>query len=907
MPRIPEEKIADLKSQTDIVALVRSYGVTLERSGKDYVGRCPFHHDKTPSLVVSPRKNLWHCMGACSVGGSVIDWVMRKESVSFRQAVEILAPHTQLGVSVAAPVQDTRTALVAGTTSDPYMLQQVVRYYHETLLQSDEAQAYLSKRGINDPELTKTFQLGYANRTLGLHLPKGTGKEAREVRQQLQQLGILRQSGHEHLAGSLVIPILYPDDNTVTQMYGRKLLDNLRPGTPKHLYLPGAQTGLFNYEGVQESEDIILCESLIDALTFWAAGMHNVTCSYGVNGLSLELQALLQSPQIKRLYIAYDRDEAGDKAAERIISSLAAARSELEILRVEFPPGMDANSFACSSRDATGALAESVRKARWLHGVAMPQQDNEGVSHTVPMIQQRIAEEVPAQIEDDELRVTFGDRHWRVRGFERLLSIDSIKINIRLSYLKDEQLLFYQDYFDLCLAKARTHFVQAAAQETNLDAKTIKQDLGQILFKLEAVIEERLKKENSTAKTYEMTVSERTEALQLLRSPDLISQIMTAFESCGVVGEQSNKLVAYLAATSRLLTRPLAVIVQSSSSAGKSSLMDAVLRFMPDEALHKYSALTGQSLFYMGDVDLKHKILAVVEEAGAEKASYALKLLQSEGELSIASTGKDPQSGRLITQEYRVEGPVMIFLTTTASDLDDELQNRCMVLGVSESSTQTKRIHEAQRKAQTLEGIMAHKEQITLIQLHKNVQRLLRPLAVVNPFAQSLTFVSHRTRSRRDHQKYLSLIQTIALLHQYQRPIKKQTMTDGSELEYIEVSREDIEKANELAADMLGKSMDELPPQTRRVLQIIDQMHTELFKEQEEQESGNCHRFSRRQLRIYSGLGDTRLKLHLNRLVDLEYLQLHRDTEYGRYDYSLLYDSIEDEYCVPELVDVSTL
>ncbi len=149
------------------------------------------------------------------------------------------------------------------------------------------------------------------------------------------------------------------------------------------------------------------------------------------------------------------------------------------------------------------------------------------------------------------------------------------------------------------------------------------------------------------------------------------------------------------------------MIIQSTSAAGKSTLMEAVLAMFPEEERVKYSAMTGQSLYYLGETNLKHKILAIVEEEGAEKASYALKLLQSEGELTIASTGKDPQTGRMETQEYHVEGPVMIFLTTTAIDIDEELQNRCLTLTVDESREQTERIHTLQRKARTLEGLRA--------------------------------------------------------------------------------------------------------------------------------------------------------------------------------------------------------
>jgi len=189
-----------------------------------------------------------------------------------------------------------------------------------------------------------------------------------------------------------------------------------------------------------------------------------------------------------------------------------------------------------------------------------------------------------------------------------------------------------------------------------------------------------------------------------------------------------------------------------------------------------------------------------------------LKLLQSEGELTIASTGKDDQ-GRMKTEEYHVEGPVMIFLTTTAVDIDEELLNRCLVLTVDESREQTKAIHDLQRQAETFAGLKRKVERDRILAVHKNAQRLLKPLHVVNPFAGQLTFLSDRTRTRRDHMKYLTLIRTVTLLNQYQRQLKEK---DG--LQYIEVTLEDIEAANRLAHEVLGRSLDELPPQTRSLL-----------------------------------------------------------------------------------------
>jgi hypothetical protein len=375
--------------------------------------------------------------------------------------------------------------------------------------------------------------------------------------------------------------------------------------------------------------------------------------------------------------------------------------------------------------------------------------------------------------------------------------------------------------------------------------------------------------------------------MELLNDPHLLDRILRDFEACGVVGEEENKLLGYLAGLSRKLEEPLAVIIQSSTAAGKSSLMEAILAFMPEEDRVKYSAMTGQSLFYMGQTDLKHKILAIVEEQGAERASYALKLLQSEGELTIASTGKDPSTGRLVTQEYRVEGPVMIFLTTTAIEIDEELLNRCLVLTVDEDREQTRAIHRLQREAQTLEGLLARQDRLSILKVHQDAQRLLRPLLVANPYARELTFLDDRTRTRRDHLKYLTLIRTVALLHQYQRPVKT-VNHHGQLVPFVEVTLEDITIANRLAHQVLGRSLDELPPQTRRLLMAVESM---VGQECSRQRIGRKdYRFSRKQLREHMGWSQTQLRVHLDRLVDLEYVVVHRGGRGQSFVYELVYD-----------------
>lgn len=868
----------------------------VKKHGADLVGHCPFHDDKTPSLVVTPAKNLWHCLGACQQGGSVIDWVMKQKNISFRHAVELLRQELSPLVAAELPTDVSHLSPLFTRDSDHQAtLKRVVAFYHETLKASPEALDYLRRRGIEHSEAVEHFQLGYANRTLAYRLPPSANKTGAELRSQLQQVGILRESGHEHFTGSLVIPVLDEQGN-VMEMYGRKLLGNrLRKGTPIHTYLPGAHRGVWNIAAFKASEEIILCEALIDALTFWCAGFRNVTASYGVSGFTEDHLAALKTYAIKTVYIAYDRDEAGNAAAEKLAKQLMA--DGMDCFRVLLPKGMDVNEYACQVKPADKSLGVALRKAEWM-GNGQKKAVKESMPVPAPSINlpDRVAEEmnqphhtltheVAADISEQQVVIVLDERRYRVRGLQKNLSYEQLKINLLIQ--QREQ--FYVDTLDIYSARHRASYIKQASIELGLSEETIKQDLGKVLLKLEELQDQQIKgvltRQSAQPK---MNDAELKAALTFLKSPDLINHILRDFESLGVVGETTNKLVGYLAAVSRKLDKPLAVMVQSSSAAGKSSLMEAVLQLMPSEERVHYSAMTGQSLFYMGEQDLKHKILAIAEEAGATQTAYALKLLQSEGEVSIASTGKNAITGNLETHVYRVEGPVMLFSTTTAIDIDEELMNRCLVLSVDESREQTQAIHAAQRHKRTLAGLRARQQKETLVQLHQNAQRLLRPLAVLNPYADQLTFLDVKTRTRRDHEKYLTLIDTIALLHQYQRSVHKDKH-QNIVTEYIEVTLEDIALANQIAHDVLGKTLDELPPQTRKLLDVMAQM-----VQADCQRYGikqRDYRFSRKAVRDYSGFTDFQVKKHLKRLEDLEYVLIHKGKRGQSYEYELLYQN----------------
>jgi hypothetical protein len=839
-------------------------------------------------------------------------------------------------------------------------MSQVTAYYQQRLKVSVDARDYVAGRGFNEEGLIAKYQLGFSDRTLGLRMPEATRKTGQHIRSRLVQLGVWRDTGREHFIGCLVVPLQDRSGN-ILSFYGRRI----GPGTVKHLYSPGPHRGLFNPKAF-DHEEVILCEAVLDALTFCANGFENASCIYGTEGWTEDHTAALKN--VKRVRLAYDADEAGERAAKRDTERLLALG--IEVYRIKFPWGMDANEYARKVTPAGKSLGLLVNAAEWRGLGKAPQKSplpkaaepENGCNVTLPKVEapapipssslaasvscseeaKPVIAEKPSLLNSDlpgepaakkESKVkalrevpvpslepvqqlpkplpvplvssppqpiwekrgeawhlVLDGREYRVTGIEKTLGADHLKVGLRLHVERTGGMFFHLDQVDLVRDVERRRFIERGAEETGLTQDLIRRDLGRLLLSVEQTQIELLKPVETAAPGITLTPEERQEALRWLKEPNLIERLKEAFHLAGIIGEETNTLVAYLAGVSRKLEKPLAIIIQSASAAGKSTLMDAVLSFFPEEDRIKYSAMTGQSLYYLGETNLKHKILAIVEEAGAEKASYALKLLQSEGEITIASTGKDPQTGRMVTQVYRVEGPVNLIFTTTAIDIDEELLNRCLVLTVDESREQTERIHRFQRERRTLAGLIAKEHKKEVLTKLKNAQRLLQPIPILNHYAPDLTFPIGRTRNRRDHEKYLTLIDAITLLHQHQRPRGQYTIA-GRVAEYVAVTFEDIALANQLAPEILGRSLDELPPQTRRLLDHIRELvkagatEAEVSKKDATSRCSRC--FTRRELRDKCGWSLTQVRVHLDRLVELEYLFLRSGRMGGPFEYEL--------------------
>jgi DNA primase catalytic core len=869
---IEKETIQSIKQSVDVVALVKAKGVRLRKNGKSYFGLCPFHADKNPSFSVNPTNNLWQCFG-CGAGGDVIRFVELFDQVDFKEAVKRLSDNGFKSSKRSA--KKRQPARPRGLSAKLLkLLKRVIDFYHTAFCEDPRARQYLNQRGITDNTILSDFKIGFANGMLLNALP-GEG----DIYEQLKQIGVLSQKGHEHFYGHVTFP-LYDLDGNPAGIYGRRLDEMVTGNVADHLYLPGARHGLFNRQAAKAHKEIILTESIIDSLTLIDAGIKNTIPCYGTNGFTEDHRRLFSRYAVDVVCICFDADEVGNEAAGSV-----SARLQAEGLRthtINLPEGCDINDFFLLTAKA-------------------PEQFKELLNQAKPDAYQAVKKEKEEVIKTDYgFTMTTDGRKYEVRG---ILKNDSkLKATVKGIVQQKSNRRLHVDTVDFYSARSRTYLIKGLSDLFGSDENLISDDVQKLL----ELAEDYRGLEQAPETKQVMTAADKARALAFLKNCDMFDEILSDFETIGYTGEEMNKLLCYIAAVSRKMEAPLSVMIQSRSAAGKSYLQDTVLSLVPEDDFIKYTRLTDQALFYKDKDSLKHKILAIEELDGMNGAVYSIRSIQSSKKITIAYTGKDPVTGELKTQDNTVEGPLMVFITTTQVDIDGETESRFVFISIDESEEMTKKILVKQRQGQTMEGMINKLKSAEIIKKHRNANRVLRPLSVFNPYADLLTFTSKSLRARRDHTKYLNLILAIAYLFQYQRKVRT-IEHEAKSIEYINVTLADIERANTIANEVLGRSLDELTPPSRNLLALIRQMVMACCK----QKNIRCHEyhFTRRDIREFSGWSDFQVKTHIKQLEELEYIYAVAGKKGKEYVYELLVtDGIdEDKPLVVGLTDIRQL
>jgi len=815
------QEVDDLKAHVDLVELVRQSGLDLKRKGKNWLCKCPFHDDQTASLSVQGQ--LWNCF-ACEAGGDALSWLQLREKLTFPEALARLRDLAgETLIASPEPVGD----LLAGGLKRSALLEKVMDHYLRKFRETPAAQQYLNKRGLDSRELWDAFRVGYCDGSLNV-------PEEGDIRVALTQLGVLNDKGREVFRGCLVIPLSHPQDGLVG-LYGRRLDPDAKV---QHQYLPGPHRGILNWQSLQLATQVVITESVLDALSFWRAGVANVSCVYGAQGMPRDFGDVLLAAGVREISFCLDTDKAGKEATKRFSVSLSERGFRCHTL--ELPEAKDPNQLLVER--GPGAL-KMVQKQR----------------QEVPL--EKPAEKPRCEMTADGFVARFVNVTYQVWPQPPFSS----RLRARIRAKNDHRLVM--DVVDFYVSRSRKNITNQLGHQLEIPKVDAERHLIALMEQTEQWVAQRKSQEDSeeAPKTLEITQEERHEAMLFLTQENLVGAILGDMQAMGYVGEDNAKLLGYLIGISRKLEKPLSGIVLSQSGAGKSSLTELVEALTPPEDVVLFSRLSPQALYWMERTALKRKLLILEERVGAIDADYSIRVLQSRAKLTQAVVIKDPQTGKMSTKTFVVEGPIAYLETTTDNRLNHENATRCFEINLDESTEQTRRIQDFQRGSRLASKRDRRKNTEVIKRRHHNAQRLLEPVLSFIPYAELLEFPSKWLRTRRDNERFLCLIEAVAFLHQFQR--ERGETEDGTD--YVMANLDDYRIAYELAKDVLATTLHELSREAKDLFQVVSEWVAE----------NNPSRpaeviFTRRDLRTVTNLEDHRLRQSLNELVDMEYFEL---------------------------------
>lgn len=438
--------------------------------------------------------------------------------------------------------------------------------------------------------------------------------------------------------------------------------------------------------------------------------------------------------------------------------------------------------------------------------------------------------------------------------------------------------------------------VKSEFRLTDRDIEAFRKDLNH--FKAQIELDKKRKEYSDKIKQYntppkELTEQEKQEALAYLKDPNLINNISRDIGIAGeVVGEETNKMMLYLAAISRKFSEPISLVIFGKSSSGKSLLANAILKFVPKEDRFDLSSASSQAFNYMGD-RLKHKFVLVQEWEGIEKILPTIRVLQSEGKLSRLVTIQNPDNKIPEAVNKPSDCPCSIVITTTKEGIHDENSTRIFELYADETVAQTQNVRSKILQDASIKYGEGKKAKERILNLHHNIQRVLEPFEVVIPYAaHHLSFPAYTTRNRRDTKRFLQLIRAVAFLRQKQKEIK----VDNNDEKYIEADPYDYEVAYQLGIPVIASTLDQISERAKNVLRVcctlMDDLKTQgnqqtWFTPKEIQEKASNLEVD---LHNYTDLGK-----QLEALTRHEYLELSQASKGARKFYTVLFNYVRDE------------
>jgi DNA primase len=792
--------IKDIKAQLSITQVLQHYNLRADKNNKLC---CPFHEDKSPSLQIYPATNTYCCFSAsCKAKtGDAIQFIQLKENCTKHEALNkaTLLLHNQ---PIIKPTE-AKLFIEVEPLEKIAVLTKFFSYYKLGLPRSKKAVDYLESRCIDYKKIETAFNSG------NLH----TDAKHKHLAESMAQVGLLKAraiNGFNVWAKDCIIFPLKNEENKIVSLYGRSITNN---EDNRHFYLQN-RTGLYpNYPSLQ-TKKLILVESIIDAASLLQQedikNNFEILSLFGTNGLTEEhQQAIINLPQLEEIILMLNADDAGIAATHKHAHTLHAMLPHVHITHTSLPTGEDVNSLL-QSHDDPKILFDIIEQR--INFSFSTEKENLEITTNI-----EIQPTSKLDTRNNELLIYNNcELYFEILGGIKITGLDRMKVTLKVKH--KEKVSMPQWYsIDLYNQAQREQTINNVAETLELSNQQTTNTFINLITELE---NHRIKKiealQPKEKPQHELTQAQKAAAINELQKPNLLHRTAEMIALTGIVGEANNSMIAYLVYCTRKQPVPLHIMFLGSSGSGKTYLQERISELIPTEDKIEITQITENALYYFKQDELKNKLILIEDLDGAMTVFYPLRELQTKRKITKTVTLKDSK-GNLKTITLTVEGPVSVSGCTTKEKIYEDNANRCILLYTDQSREQDKKINEYQTK---LSGGEINKEREKQYkQLFKNIQAVLRPINIINPYAKYIELPEQVFKPRRTMTLLLGFIEAVTFYHQYQREVKKDSIGGL----YIETNVEDIEAAFNLLKDVLFSKSDELTQVTRGFLEKLKQ------------------------------------------------------------------------------------
>lgn len=856
-------EITEIKTRLSIAQVLEHYNLRADKNARMC---CPFHDDKTPSMQVYEKTNTVYCFSAnCKTHGhslDVIDFIMHQENISKHEALK------KATVLINPTGEMTKTEL----------LTKLFNYFKNGLKSSPQAREYCQSRGLD----YEVIEIGFN----GGQYHHGSRKDETLIKSCVQH-GLLSVSSSPARTGEAERrPIAYNvfgknsivfalKDNLgqITGLYFRSIIEKRirkdatgRHPETRHFYLRDRK-GLYPNYPPHYAEKLILTESIIDAASLLQnptiAQNYSVLALYGTNGLTEEHQKAIKSiKNLGEIILFFDGDQAGREAVKKYAPMLKEMVSQIKVSVAECPESEDINSLLISHEPT---VLEHLLETRQPFIFSI---EKEKVSE-IQLVESSKVESSKSfnpinhggsSHDSDNVLDTSNPFNliYRTEAITYCIkggikgNLDSLKISVQI--INNSQKSDYRAKLDLYENKQIVVTAQAIAEKLHLNHNEIESDLSKLTSLLEDYRDSQSPTESPETPKNKVSESNTRACVNFLQQEKLLSRFNDLLGESGIIGEENNRLLLFVIATSYAMTQPLHALVQGSSGSGKTHLLLKVANLIPQEDTITLTRVTENSFYNYGENDLKNKLLCMEDLDGMkDEAFLAFRELQSRGMLTSSTSIKD-ETGNIKGVVKTVRGPVATLSATTKGEIYEDNMSRCFLVAVDETSEQTQRIISYQNQLSA--GLIDRQKQEQIKLFTQNCLRLLRPYEVVNPFAGRLNLPPEAHKIRRLNELYQVFVRQITLLNQFQR----QKDDKGR----LIATKEDLQTACQIMFESIVLKVDELDGSLRLFYENLKGYILPKGKEYE---------FTRREVRQALQVSKTQQHSYLTRLEELEYIK----------------------------------